>query len=151
MKNNLSKIAILLISFNLVSCSTNTQSQNTGLGAVGGAVVGGAAGALVGGGAAVAVGAVAGALVGGLIGNSMDSTDHPHVYEAMNNAPNHSTHWVNTKTGVAYTVTPTSPRMSYQGNNNCRQYTAVSYVHGKKHHSHGIACMMPDGKWKTVK
>lgn len=139
----------------LVGCSTNTQSQNTGIGAVTGAVAGGLAGSLVGGGAgkvvAVGVGAVAGALLGGYIGHSMDSSDNNHLNNAMNNNPtNKSTTWTNKQTGARYTIAPTSNMMTVNGNPNCRRYYSTAIINGKKQKLSGVACRQADGSWHAM-
>jgi surface antigen len=154
MKDALIKAAILATSISLVvSCSsTNTQGENTTLGAVGGAVVGGVAGAAVGGGAAVAVGIVGGALVGGLIGNSMDHSDYTQTTYALNNTTHHkSYYWYNRSTGTRYTVIPTSKSMAMYGYAHCRKFTVISNVNGNKHTSHGVACRNPNGSWSPIK
>ena len=159
MKNILIKLMLLVMSVSfLASCSShNTQSQNTGIGAVTGAVVGGLAGSLVGGGAgqvaAIAVGAIAGGLIGGYIGHSMDSSDNTQMSQAMTNNPPHKTsHWKNKKTHMTYNITPTTKRMAYNGNPICRKYTATAISpNGERHSSKGIACLQSDGNWQTVK
>lgn len=149
--------SILFISvLGLTSCSTNTQGENTGIGAATGAVVGGLAGSLFGQGAgkavAVGVGAIAGALVGGYIGHNMDSTDHAKCAHVLNNnPPNHPSHWKNDKTGMAYEMTPTSKMMSYQGNPNCREYTTTSTSNdGKTQTTNNIACRQANGNWQVM-
>jgi surface antigen len=151
MKKTLSTIAVMLLSVNLVSCSTNTQGQNTALGAVTGGAAGGLIGGLAGGGAiGIGAGIIAGAVVGGLIGHSMDSTDHETMNHSMDSKTNHTTRWTNPKTGATYTTTPTSRMMTYNGNSNCRRFTTTATIHGKTHYSHGIACLQSNGKWKAV-
>ena len=152
--STLSKILVLILSIGLVACSTNTQKENTGIGAVTGAVVGGLAGSAFGGGTgkvvAVGVGAVAGALIGGYIGHSMDSTDSVKMNSAMNNPTNQTTHWKNKKTGARYSMTPTSNRMTVNGNPNCRKYHSTAVINGEKHRVYGVACLQSDGTWKAV-
>lgn len=158
MKAILAKGIILLasvFSVGLVGCSSNTQSENTGIGAVTGAVAGGLAGSLIGGGAgkvvAVGVGAVAGALLGGYIGHNMDSSDHGRMNNAMNNNPtNKSTTWTNSQTGTRYTVAPTSSMMTVNGNPNCRRYYTTAIIGGKKQKISGIACRQSDGSWRAM-
>lgn len=159
MKNVLIKLLLLVMSIGLITgCSSNnTQSQNTGIGAATGAVVGGLAGSLVGAGTgqvvAIAAGAIAGGLIGGYIGHSMDSSDKTKVNQALtSNPPNKSSHWKNKKTHTSYKVTPTSNTMTYNGNANCRTYTASAIdANGKKHVTNGTACQQTDGTWQTVK
>lgn len=156
MKNILIKIAVLLVSFNLVACSSNTRSTNTAVGGVTGAVAGGLAGSLIGAGTgqivAIGAGAVAGALLGGYVGHSMDSSDTTHAYQAMdNNKPSQTTDWKNERTGAVYKVTPVSKKMTVNGNHNCRKFRAVSVIDGKKQHVYGVACRQADGTWSTIR
>lgn len=155
MKKVLLSIAILFMSMVMVACSSNTQSENTTIGAVAGALVGGGAGAFIGQGTgkvvAVAAGAIAGALIGGAIGHSMDSSDNAQFCNTMNKCPaNKARHWRNKKTGNRYTVIPTSSQMAYQGNNNCRTYQSTAYIDGKKEVTQGTACRQDNGNWQTV-
>ncbi len=147
-------IAVLFGICLIASCSTNTQKENTGVGAVTGAVIGGLAGSAIGQGTgqvvAIGVGAVAGALLGGYIGKSMDSSDKANSYQAMNNPTNHPGYWKNTKTGAVYKVTPISGMMTINGNPNCRKYIAKSTMHGKKQTTRNIACRQADGTWQTI-
>lgn len=155
MKNGLMKLAILLLSVCLAACSTNTQEQNTGIGAVTGAVVGGLAGSAIGAGTgqvvAIGAGAVIGALVGGGIGHSMDSSDTTKTYVVLDKNPtNKVTRWKNTSTGQTYMVVPVSDRMTMKGNPNCRKFRAVAIINGKKQHVYGIACRQMDGTWRAM-
>lgn len=149
MKVVLTKLAVICAVVSLAGCSTNTQNQNTGIGAVTGGAIGGLAGAAVGGGAAIGVGLVAGALVGGIIGHSMDSTDNVQVYQSVKSGK--STTWVNTKTGTRYKVTPRGRYMTVNGNHHCREFSTVAYyTNGETQKSYSIACRQMDGSWKTV-
>ncbi|WP_114834787.1 RT0821/Lpp0805 family surface protein [Aquicella lusitana] len=140
----------------MAACSTNTREQNTGIGAVTGAVVGGLAGSAIGSGTgqvvAIGAGAIVGALVGGAIGHSMDSSDNMRATNAMENNPtNKSTHWRNKKSGTRYTVTPVSGRMTVNGNPNCRKYRTSAIIDGKRKTVYGVACRQADGSWQTVR
>jgi surface antigen len=153
--SNLMMFFVALVSIALVSCSTNTQRENTGIGVATGAVAGGLAGSLIGGGAgkvvAVGVGAVAGALLGGYIGHSMDSSDKDKMNSAMTNNPtNKATTWKNSSTGTKYTVAPTSSKMTVNGNPDCRRYYSTAIIDGKKQKVSGIACQQADGTWQAV-
>lgn len=155
MRKSLTKLAVVLACASLAGCSTNTQSENTGIGAVTGAVVGGLAGSAIGGGTgqavAIGVGAVAGALLGGYIGHSMESSDHSQMYSVMdNNATNQPTSWTNARTGATYTLTPTSKKMTIHGNPDCRRFYTTAVMKGKKQQVHGVACRQADGAWQTV-
>lgn len=157
MKKMITYLVLFLSIFSLVGCSTNTRSENTGIGAGTGAIVGGLAGSLFGQGTgkvvAVGLGAIAGALIGGTIGHNMDSSDCQQTYTTLNhNTPNKSKHWTNKKTGTQYTVTPTSNMMTYQGNPNCRTYNTTSITSdGKTQTVNGTACRQSNGTWQEVK
>src|SRR5688572_8457806 len=152
MKKALTQIAIMITAVSLVSCSTNTQNQNTGIGAVTGGVVGGLVGSTIGGGVgkAVAVGAgiVVGALIGGAVGSSMDSSDKAHVYTSISSGE--PAKWKNAKSHTVYTVHPSKHYITVNGNPYCRNYTTLATVDGKTQKVHGIACRQADGSWKTV-
>lgn len=157
MKQFIIKSAILAASIGMVvSCSsTNTQHENTMIGAGTGAVIGGLAGSAIGAGTgqvvAVGVGAVAGALVGGYVGSSMDSSDKVKASQALEHNPKQkSTHWKNKKTGAHYTMLPTSEHIAYKGNSDCRNYTTTGWIHGKKQQVDGVACRKADGSWQTM-
>jgi surface antigen len=154
MKPMLLKATLLAASIGLVvGCSsTNTQSQNAALGALGGAVVGGVAGSAIGSGTgqavAIGVGAVAGALIGGSIGSSMDHSDSTQTYYALDHSPK-TYHWKNKKTGNVYTVVP-SKRVKMKGYSDCRKYAIIIDRHGKKQKAYGTACRQADGSWKAI-
>ena len=143
---------VLVTTIGLVGCSTNSQKENTGIGALSGAAIGGVGAGLLGGNS-VAIGAsiVGGALIGGLIGHNMDSSDTAAGNSAIKqNQTNQTTRWVNPKTGVAYTMTPTSDLYSHRGNPNCRDFHFTSTKNGKMQESNGTACLMKDGYWHKV-
>jgi len=156
MKTSLISIA-LLVSMSVLAvtgCSTNTQEQNTGIGAVTGAVAGGLVGSAFGSGTgqvvAIAAGAIAGAFVGGYIGHNMDHSDHVAMSNAMNKPTNKTTKWTNAKTGAHYSLTPISKTMAYKGNSMCREYRSTVVMSDKKQTVVGVACQQQDGSWKTV-
>ena len=148
-------VVLMVLSFGLTSCSTNTQKENTAVGAVSGAVLGGLAGSLIGGGTgqavAIGVGIVGGALIGGYIGKNMDSSDNANMNAAMDKPTGHSTSWKNDKTDSSYTVTPTSNKMTMNGQSPCRHFNTTAIINGKTEHVHGVACQQSDGTWKAVK
>ncbi len=153
MKQALTKLALIIsISATVVGCSSNTQNQNTGLGAITGGVLGGLAGGAIGGsGGAVAAGAVVGGLLGGIVGYNMESSDSARTYTAMNkNRENQPAAWRNSKTGNSYRVVPTGKRMTVHGNPNCRRFVATAVIKGKRRQVHGVACRQSNGTWKAV-
>ena len=153
MNRAFTKIAVLLLSASLISCSTNTQKENTGIGVATGAVAGGLLGSLVGGGTgkavAIGVGVVAGALLGGYIGHNMDSSDNAYLNTAV--ATGKPVSWTNSKTKATYTVVPSRHYVTVNGNRYCRNYTTTAVIDGKASKVNGTACRQADGSWKAVR
>lgn len=145
---------VLISALGLVGCSTNnTRNENTGIGAVTGAAVGGVGAGLLGGNAvAVGAGIVGGALIGGLMGHSMDSSDSMQGNTAVaDNSTNQTSSWYNPNKRIKYTMTPTSGRFTVNGNPNCRNFHFTSTRAGKMHDYDGTACLMSDGYWHSIK
>ena len=143
----------LAATLTIAACSTNTQNENTALGAVTGAAVGGVGIGLAGGNAvAIGAGIVGGALIGGLIGHNMESSDNATGSAAMqSNATNETRTWTNRHTGTTYTMTPTSDRFTVNGNPDCRRFHfTATYQNGKTRTSNGTACLMKDGRWHSI-
>lgn len=156
MNRGLAALVALLMTLNLVSCSSqNTNSQNTTVGTIAGAVIGGGAGAFVGQGVgkavAIGVGVVGGALIGGYIGNHMDSSDNAKMDKAMNNSTYKTTAWTNRKTGNHYSMQPTSKLTAVNGNTNCRRFHSTATIEGKTQNVNGTACLQDDGTWRTIR
>lgn len=155
MKNGLLVILTTLATLGIVSCSTNTQKQNEGIGAVSGAVIGGVAGSFIGQGTgqivAAGAGAIIGALVGYEVGKNMDNIDCKNTDVALNDNPKgKASRWTNKKTGAMYSVVPTSKPMQMGSNDYCRTYRATSVVNGQKNTMTGTACRQSNGTWKTI-
>lgn len=157
MKTSLFNLTILAITsmFVIAACTTNTQKENTAIGAVAGAVLGGAAGSAIGSGTgqliAMGVGAVAGGLLGGAIGNNMESSDS----RKMNNTLDHNdtrktSKWTNKNSHIQYSMTPMSAHMAYKGYENCRKFYGTITADGKMQTVNGMACKQDDGTWKAV-
>ena len=140
------KILVICFMINLAGCASNTQGENTGVGAV----VGGIGGAVVSGGKVVGagIGAVVGALLGGTMGHSMSSADQSRVYHAV--ATGRKTTWVDSKNHTTYTVIPSKNYMTINGNHYCRKFAAISNHNGEVNKMHGSACLQ-NGKWQIVK
>jgi surface antigen len=151
MQKSLTHIAALCAALSLTACSTNTQQQNTGVGALTGAAVGGIASGLLGGNA-VAIGAsiIGGALIGGVIGHNMDSSDQTYANSAV--VSDKPVTWQNKNTKTTYTIVPSKHYITVNGNPHCRNYktTAVTVDH-KTTITHSTACLRSDGKWEVVK
>jgi outer membrane lipoprotein SlyB len=158
MKTTLSNLALLIsaTTITLVACSTNTQTQNTTVGAVAGAVLGGVAGSAIGSGAgqllAAGVGAVAGGLLGGAIGHNMESSDTNKMHNTLeHNQVRKTSKWQNNHTGTKFSMTPMSSMMSYKGHNDCRRYhSTVTTPGGRQQVVNGVACRKSDNTWEAV-
>lgn len=158
MKHSLVNLAILITAstFALVGCSTNTQRENTTVGAVTGAVLGGVAGSAIGAGTgqlvAIGVGAIAGGLLGANIGHNMESSDTQKMNNSLaNNSVRKTSKWQNKNTQTKYTVTPMSQKMSYKGNDTCRKYRSTVTLSGSQQQVvNGIACRQADGSWQAM-
>lgn len=154
MKKTIALITAVAFTCSVTGCSSNTNEQNTAIGAGTGAVAGGLAGTLAKGagrGWIIAAGAAVGALVGGIIGHRADSTDQSNMNAAMdNNSINTPSNWKNDKTGVWYKIIPTSGFFTWHGNPNCRHYTAYGKKNDKTTKTRGVACRMADGLWQQV-
>jgi surface antigen len=159
MKTSLIHLAILISVTTLIltACTTNTQKENTAIGAVAGAVLGGAAGSAIGSGAgqllAIGAGAVAGGLLGGAIGHNMESSDTQKMNNSLeHNSVRKTSKWKNKNSGTRYSMTPMSQSMSYNGQENCRKYhSTVTIAGGQQQVVNGIACRQADGSWQAVK
>lgn len=159
MKNSLINIAILISisTLILVACASNTQKENTTVGAVAGAVLGGIAGSTIGAGSgqllAIGVGAVAGGLLGAAIGHNVESSDTDNMNNALDhNAVRKTSKWKNKNTGTKYTITPMSTAMTYKGKGPCRKFrSTMTLIDKPQQVTNGIACRQEDGNWVTVR
>lgn len=156
MKNFIIQSLILLFSISLAACSSNTRTQNTGIGAVAGGVVGGVAGSAIGAGTgqvvAIGAGAIAGAIIGGAIGHSMESSDTMRTYSTFDHNPtNKKTFWKNRHTGYKYKIVPVSGQMRMYGYPMCRKYRATAIINGVKRTRYGIACRRQNGVWYDIR
>lgn len=136
----------------LVACNGQMPSKQVIGGGLGG-VLGGIAGNQIGGGKGKTVATIAGTLLGaalgGAIGGSMDQTDLYRTQGALNNTPTGQTvGWTNPDTQNQYQVTPTNTYKSNIGQD-CRDYTTVGIIGGKREVIKGTACRQADGSWKS--
>lgn len=155
------KLGLVLMSFaalTLGACNT-TQGVGTkqGVGALGGAVLGGLAGSQVGSGSgqlwATGAGVLLGGLLGSEIGSSLDRADMAYANQANNRAYSapigETISWNNPESGNYGTVTPT--RDGYRsGGSYCREYQQTIVVNGRNQTGYGTACQKPDGSWEIV-
>jgi surface antigen len=145
--------AVCALSLSLGACS-GPSGPRTGdgifLGALSGALIGGAANRGPGG---VIAGAVIGGLIGGAIGNALDEEDRRRAYEAELRAleaegPGAPVSWRGDR--GAYGTIVAGPPYAYQSYQRCREFTHTVYVNGQPQTGRGIACRNPDGTWTQV-
>lgn len=141
------------VSMSLAGCGMSMPSKEA-MGTVGGAAVGAGIGSRFGGGegrvAAVAVGTLLGAVAGNLIGASMDQGDTVETQTALNEVKTGETvAWTNPDTKSQYEVTPTKTYKDESGQD-CREYTTVGIIEGKRETINGTACRQADGTWKAT-
>ena len=140
----------------LGACDTTGGTKQT-LGTIGGGAAGALLGSQFGHGtgklAMVGLGALGGALLGGSIGKSLDSADRnaaQHAEERAYQAPIGETiNWNNPQSGNRGTITPTRDGYS-SGGSYCREFEQSIFVGGQQEHAYGTACRQPDGSWKIV-
>lgn len=126
----------------------------TGLGALGGAVIGSSFGKgngrVVGG----VLGALGGAYLGNQIGASLDRADMQYYnqtqYQALEySQPGQTLPWNNPQSGNHGSFTPAGYYQNSAGQY-CREYSQTIYVGGKAESAYGTACRQPDGNWQVV-
>lgn len=136
-------------------CSqTSSGISNEGIGAVGGAVIGGLLGSTIGAGAGKAAAIAGGALIGGVLGNqigkSLDEQSQARAYDAQNAAlaSGQRSDWRSPSGAYGY-VEP-GP-VYYEPSAQCRNYTHTIYIDGRPQQGQGVACRNPDGSWQIVR
>jgi len=142
------------VSMSLAGCEGMMPSKEA-IGTVGGAGLGAVIGSRFGGGegrvAAVAAGTLLGAVAGNLIGKSMDSSDTVETQTVLNKAETGQTvAWTNPDTKSQYEVTPVSDTYKDESGQDCREYTTVGIIDGKRETIEGTACRQADGTWKAA-
>lgn len=87
---------------------------------------------------------------GGEIGlKSMDANDKSKMSRALDSGTGKATHWVNSSTGMNYTVTPIK-KVVIENNPFCRQYLVVVARGANQKEISGTACVTTDGSWHTI-
>lgn len=84
--------------------------------------------------------------VGGNIHNLMDKSDRSKMSKGLDGGLGKATHWVNNRTSISYTVTPTA-KLTLKGNPFCRKYNLSADNHGHVSQFSGTACLESDGEW----
>ncbi len=147
-------LALLLT---LSGCATTTgpkETIGTGLGALGGGLLGAQVGSGSGRLWATGIGVLAGAFLGNQIGESLDRADRHEMERTTQRALEHnptdtSAAWTNPDTGNYGSVTPT--RTYYASNKPCREYTQSVTIGGQQETVVGNACRETDGTWRVVR
>lgn len=142
-----------LLALSLTACQGENQQAGTLLGAVGGAILGGALSDNHSG-MAIALGALAGAWAGGEIGRTMDEKDRAAMQATTQQSLEYSesgvaSSWVNPDSGYSGTVTP-QPSYEPEPGKYCREYQQTVTIGGESVEAYGTACRQPDGSWKVV-
>lgn len=119
------------------------------VGAVLGAVAGGAIGAEAGKGdqrtVAIVVGTVIGAAIGAEIGRRMDRVDRSCVGHTLElAAPGQTVTWINRNTSVSYKLTPSDKP---EGSSGCRRFRLVATGSFGLSEGRTVACPAADGTW----
>jgi surface antigen len=129
------------------------QTVGTGLGAVGGAVLGSQFGEGSGKTVAAVVGALAGAWVGNKVAQGMTSQDQGLYNGAATKAATapvgQQITWYNPQSGNQGTIVPVREGRDSNGSA-CREYQQTVTVGGKTERAYGTACKQADGSWKIV-
>jgi surface antigen len=142
-----------LLALSMTACQGENQQAGTLLGAVGGAIIGGALSDHHNG-LAIALGALAGAWAGGEIGKSMDQNDRAAMQATTQQSLEYSesgvaSSWLNPDSGYSGTVTPQPAYQADEGQY-CREYQQTVTIGGETVDAYGTACRQPDGSWKVV-
>lgn len=84
--------------------------------------------------------------IGGNIHSTMDSTDKTKMSRGLDNGLGKSTNWVNARTNMQYSVTPTATA-TIKGNPFCRKYSLTATKGDNTRNYSGVACLESDGEW----
>lgn len=149
-------VPVVIVALLMSACSTTGGTKQT-VGAIGGAVAGGALGSRFGGGTgklvATGVGTLLGAFVGSEIGLSLDKADQNYVQRATQQAyaapVGEKIQWNNPQNGNSGTVTALKDGYTSSGTY-CREFQQTITVGGKVEQAFGTACQQTDGSWRLV-
>ncbi|MBN9542894.1 MAG: glycine zipper 2TM domain-containing protein [Alphaproteobacteria bacterium] len=152
------KVATLIISLSVITACENgsmpisRQHVATGLGAIGGGILGSNIGKGKGRMVGAALGALGGAAFGNWMGEHLDPKDQQtHINTTQRSLENARTNqqigWDDPDTGASGFVMPTQTYKSREGRV-CREYTQVIQVDGKRQEAFGKACRNNDGYWQ---
>ena len=141
---------VSMMVFSVMSCTK--EESGTFLGAIGGAIIGGAVtnDSSVG----VALGTLAGAYIGRDIGRKLNEDDQEKMYGSTQGAletgvSGTSSQWYNPDSGNGGSVTPQPSYESTEGQY-CREYQQTVTIGGEVETAYGTACRQADGTWKII-
>ncbi len=143
-------VALVLLGGTMVLAGcANKETTGAAIGAGAGALLGHQFGGGRGAPAMTSLGAVGGALAGGAIGKSMDNKDRQKTASALENNPTgQSSSWTNPDTGQTYTVTPTNT--TTKNNAPCRTFVfKTTDANGQQQSITRLACRQPNGTWQV--
>jgi surface antigen len=150
-------MCVMALSLSVSGCDSlggPKQTIGTGVGALGGGLLGSQIGSGTGRLWATGAGVLLGGLVGSSIGKSLDEADKAaasHAQEKAYTAPvGEPIAWNNPKSGNSGTVVAVRDGTSSSGRY-CREYQQTIVVGGQKQTGYGTACQQPDGSWEIVK
>lgn len=146
------------LSLMTAGCQTDDWGQKqtfgTGIGAVGGGLLGSQIGKGHGQLWATGAGVLLGALVGSEIGKSLDEADRSAMNHAQSQAytapVGEPISWNNPESGHSGTIVATRDGTTSSGRY-CREYTQTINIGGQQQQGVGRACQQPDGSWEIVK
>ncbi len=125
-----------------LTASCTPSQTGTGVGAVGGGLLGHAVGGDIG----MLIGAVAGGALGYSVGRAMEEEDRRRAAYALEQ--NRTMGWRNPDTGDEYRVEPYDTR--YSNGRECRDFRMFTDIEGRTETVNGTACRRPDGQWEMV-
>ena len=151
-------VCAVALSLMTAGCQTDDwgqkQTLGTGIGAVGGGLLGSQIGKGHGQLWATGAGVLLGALVGSEIGKSLDDADRAAMSHAQSQAytapVGEPIAWNNPESGHSGTIVATRDGTTSSGRY-CREYTQTINIGGQQQQGVGRACQNPDGSWDIVK
>lgn len=144
-----------VLSLGLTACqgSGPKQTIGTGVGALGGGLLGSQIGSGSGRLWATGAGVLLGALAGSEIGASLDRADRAYMQQAQQRAyrapVGEKIYWDNPDSGNSGSYVTTRTGTS-AGGQFCREYQQTVTVGGRTQNGYGVACQRPDGSWEIM-
>ena len=153
-------VTMAVASLTLSACADNggglggmgtKQTIGTGVGALGGGLLGSQVGHGTGRLWATGAGVLLGGLIGNSVGASLDNADRAAAAQAQTQAyaapVGQTIAWNNPQSGNSGTYTPVRDGTSSSGQY-CREYQTTVVIGGQTKRAYGTACRQPDGQWQ---